>query len=205
MPIGTEIIAGKAGEVIHVEDGHSDDGAQWPCHGVRSNSVSVRHSDGSIAQYIHLTRGLAVKAGDRVLKGQLLGFSGNSGCSSGPHLHIHALTSNFLRSIPIRFTFPCSNVKDSTLTKGQFLCNDANCECKSTMCAPWPTDQFRSAWQQFCSSAGTKVWAMSRTCSAAWFRTGGDLNRLEVDTTADCERVAQRECTVFANDNSMCK
>ena len=51
------------------------------------NMVTVRHSDGTEMIYAH-SRRLAVKVGDVVKAGQVLGEVGNTGYSYGPHLHL---------------------------------------------------------------------------------------------------------------------
>jgi murein DD-endopeptidase MepM/ murein hydrolase activator NlpD len=54
----------------------------------KANTVAIAHDDGTVAEYAHLSSGPAfVTVGQRVQAGDLLGHSGNSGYSSGPHLH----------------------------------------------------------------------------------------------------------------------
>ncbi len=50
------------------------------------NFLRLQHSYGFTSSYSHLKK-FAVKSGDFVQKGDLIGYSGNSGLSSGPHLH----------------------------------------------------------------------------------------------------------------------
>ncbi len=54
------------------------------------NTVVVNHAGGRQTRYAHLSE-QAVQAGDRVTEGQVLGKSGNSGRSTGPHLHFELL------------------------------------------------------------------------------------------------------------------
>jgi len=84
MSIGTPITAARAGEVVVRRFGFDDtqirDGQQ--------NYVMVRHADGMITGYSHLTNRVVVSVGDTVAAGDPVGFSGNTGTSSGiPHLH----------------------------------------------------------------------------------------------------------------------
>lgn len=61
-----------------------------------NNYILIMHSDGTFAVYSHLKlNGAAVKPGDTVEKGALIGYSGNTGFSNGPHLHF----SVFINSI----------------------------------------------------------------------------------------------------------
>jgi murein DD-endopeptidase MepM/ murein hydrolase activator NlpD len=59
------------------------------------NAVFLRLRDGRIVFYAHMIPGsVAVKTGDRVVRGQIIGRVGNSGNSSAPHLHIHVIDRN---------------------------------------------------------------------------------------------------------------
>ena len=80
MPIGEPVYAARAGLVVSTYAG--SDGS------VRANHVWIRHADGTIGKYLHLDHnGVAVREGDRVGAGTLVGASGNTGFSGGPHLH----------------------------------------------------------------------------------------------------------------------
>jgi hypothetical protein len=70
-----------------------------------SNHVNVLHSDGTVATYWHLDSA-TVKTGDHVNAGDPLGYSGTSGCSSGPHLHFQVMgncPTGYCQSIAIQF------------------------------------------------------------------------------------------------------
>src|SRR3954468_66830 len=59
------------------------------------NAVFLRLRDGRIVFYAHMIPGsVTVKAGDRVVRGEILGRLGNSGNSSAPHLHLHVIDRN---------------------------------------------------------------------------------------------------------------
>ena len=64
------------------------------------------HADGSLARYVHLSRGAAVAVEVQVAAGALLGQSGNTGYSTQPHLHFEVYTAGPAGkrdSVPIRF------------------------------------------------------------------------------------------------------
>lgn len=92
LAIGDTILAARAGVVGFVAQ-HWPDADRVCGH---ENSVWVLHDDGTVMVYAHLTtNGARVTVGDRLSAGQLIGLSGDSGCSSGPHLHIGLYKDRF--------------------------------------------------------------------------------------------------------------
>jgi len=88
MPIGTEIHAMREGVVIDVVDHNSLNCAQEECKKY-NNYITVYHPDGTFASYVHIkNKGSVVKVGEKIIENQLIGYSGNVGWSTGPHLHI---------------------------------------------------------------------------------------------------------------------
>lgn len=106
MPEGTPVCAARDGLVVRTKD---DSTAGGPDHKYDklANCILVQHEDGTIGIYLHLQRGgVKVKAGDRVKAGEIIGLSGNTGFTSGPHLHfaVYKLKSGSEReTIPVKF------------------------------------------------------------------------------------------------------
>jgi murein DD-endopeptidase MepM/ murein hydrolase activator NlpD len=105
--IGTRVYAAREGKVIATESSFNRGGfgmefAQY------ANYVTIEHSDGTMAQYYHLKQyGVAVNVGQHVSKGQFIGLSGNTGYSSGPHLHfgVYKVDSDFHTTVTLPFKF----------------------------------------------------------------------------------------------------
>lgn len=76
MPYGTPIRAAGAGTVV-------TSGWTYGGYGI---SVVVDHGNGYLSHYAHMSD-TAVSAGRRVGPGQVLGYEGSTGHSTGPHLH----------------------------------------------------------------------------------------------------------------------
>jgi murein DD-endopeptidase MepM/ murein hydrolase activator NlpD len=106
MPIGAKVSAVRSGVVADLRDDFSIGG---PTNYFldKANHVTVMHDDGTTAIYAHILYGSAqVKIGDRVNVGDVLARVGNTGFSTGPHLHfvMRYNSGNGSYSIPFRFT-----------------------------------------------------------------------------------------------------
>lgn len=87
LQIGDKIFAAREGIVIDVVENNSANCAKIECAKF-NNKILIMHADGTFAEYLHLKKeGAEVNLGDSVTKGQFIGFSGNTGWSTGPHLH----------------------------------------------------------------------------------------------------------------------
>lgn len=106
MPIGTPVLAARAGKIIHAIDrfsGRSTD----PSFKERTNTITLLHADGTLAEYSHIGTGtLKVKLGQQVKEGELLALSSDVGYSGGPHLHFRVfrlIRGTEYESLPVRF------------------------------------------------------------------------------------------------------
>lgn len=77
-PVGTTVHATKAGTVL-IAKGSGYNGGY-------GNMIVINHTDGSQTLYAHLSK-VNVSVGDTVEQNETIGLSGNSGYSTGPHLH----------------------------------------------------------------------------------------------------------------------
>lgn len=82
MPIGTSVIAPANGRVERVAN-----------HPAAGRYIVVRHDNGYRTRYLHLSQPL-VSQGDRVTMGERIALSGNTGRSTGPHLHYEVIVNN---------------------------------------------------------------------------------------------------------------
>ncbi|AXR59555.1 M23 family metallopeptidase [Leptospira mayottensis] len=104
---GSPILAAREGLVIAIQDKYQS-GGTISFYKDKANFIQILHKDGSIAEYAHLKhKGISVQIGQIVQTGERIGFSGNTGFSSAPHLHFHVLRHKAdlqtLESVPISF------------------------------------------------------------------------------------------------------
>ena len=88
---GKELIAPCEGEIVLAVEGVKDNvpGVLNPVY-VPGNTVIIKTANNEFLFFAHFKQGsIAVRQGQKVKQGQLLGLCGNSGNSSEPHLHFH--------------------------------------------------------------------------------------------------------------------
>lgn len=101
MPVGTPIIAARGGVIVKTENSQSGRGTN-----PAGNFVRVLHDDGTMGVYLHLKQhSVQVREGQRVQAGDLLAQSGNTGNSTGPHLHFVVQKNVGLNTVSIPFEF----------------------------------------------------------------------------------------------------
>ena len=101
---GTPVLAARSGVVMQVESAFDKAGLDAKKYAERANLIRILHDDGSMAVYAHLAEnGSYVRVGQKVSLGQQIGVSGNTGFSSGPHLHFCLQINTGLRLVSIPF------------------------------------------------------------------------------------------------------
>jgi murein DD-endopeptidase MepM/ murein hydrolase activator NlpD len=106
MKIGTPVHAARAGVVARVEESNSKGCWEDGC-GRYANYIVILHSDGTTGEYYHLMKdGAQIENGAIVSQGQVIGYSGNTGHTTMPHLHFavyRPIEWGKTQSIPVRF------------------------------------------------------------------------------------------------------
>ncbi|MFA9489117.1 MULTISPECIES: murein DD-endopeptidase MepM [unclassified Mannheimia] len=120
LPIGTPIIAPSDGVVEHVA---------YQARGA-GRYIKIKHGHITTV-YMHLSKSL-VKPGQRVRKGERIALSGNTGGSTGPHLH-YEFHINDRPVNPMTVKLPGSNSGMSNKERQAFLNKAKNVEAKLKM------------------------------------------------------------------------
>lgn len=118
MPVGTDVVAARDGIVFDVSATNFKGGPDEAKYANLANLVRILHDDGTYAVYAHLNwNTIRVSPGDRVVAGEYIADSGNTGFSSGPHLHF-AVLRNFgmnVESLPVRFRIASGETAEPTV------------------------------------------------------------------------------------------
>lgn len=106
LPESTLVCAARNGTVTAFRD-DSTAGGREEKYSNSANYIIIKHEDNSYAEYLHLKKdGVLVKLGDKIEAGQCIALSGNTGQSSGPHLHLCVFYydgAHQRHSLPINF------------------------------------------------------------------------------------------------------
>ena len=123
MPEGTPVHAARSGVVFVAIDSFQAGGPDaWLAES--ANHLHVLHDDGTMALYAHLAAGsLLVRPGERVTRGQRVAASGNTGFSTGPHLHfaVQRNSPRGVESLPVRFEAPQAAAGGRAPRRGEYL------------------------------------------------------------------------------------
>lgn len=123
-PVGTKIFAARSGTVIATEASFNQGGFEER-FGPMANYVIIEHDDHTLGKYYHLKQyGVMVRTGTQVARGQFIAYSGNTGYSSGPHLHfsvssVDPQSKNLPITLPIRFE-TAQGVVDAPRTRDRY-------------------------------------------------------------------------------------
>ena len=107
MPVGTGVHAARAGTVMDVAADYYRAAPETVDPEAPANIVRVLHDDGTMALYGHLQlHSIRVLPGQHVARGEYIADSGNTGFSTGPHLHFVVQRNDRGRivSVPVEFT-----------------------------------------------------------------------------------------------------
>jgi murein DD-endopeptidase MepM/ murein hydrolase activator NlpD len=120
MPEGTELRAARGGRVVRVKD-DSNVGGRTIRFDPYNNFIIIRHEDGTLGHYCHLKMdGIKVTPGQMVQAGEAIALSGNTGFSSGAHLHFCVYkTQDGRQRVTIPVKFENANGRAVTLVEGR--------------------------------------------------------------------------------------
>jgi murein DD-endopeptidase MepM/ murein hydrolase activator NlpD len=140
-PVGTPVIATADGTVTFVGR-----------NGAAGRQVTLRHKNRYETLYLHLSR-YAVKRGDRVKEGEVIGYVGSSGESTGPHLdyrikengrYINPLSYKFKPVEPLRNEYRVNFDQVAALNLW-LLDAPIHLVFQMTGATPWPDDAIKTA------------------------------------------------------------
>jgi murein DD-endopeptidase MepM/ murein hydrolase activator NlpD len=122
MPVGSLVSAVRGGVVGYINVRNTE-GGDDKAYINQGNVLMVCHSDGTVAVYAHLKhQGALVDVGDHVFAGQVIALSGNTGYTTGPHLHFVLMVGE--RSVPLQFRNLPDTLVDGEEYQQRFDFND---------------------------------------------------------------------------------
>jgi len=122
MPVGTNIYAARDGVVFEVASTNFKAGLDPEVDGELANVVRILHDDGTYSVYAHLNwNTIRVRPGDEVRRGQYIADSGNTGFSTGPHLHFAVIHNAGMKPESLPVLFEGRDGSEVTAERGELL------------------------------------------------------------------------------------
>jgi len=106
MPEQSGVYAARGGLVVSVAYSNFLGGTDRAEFGAKANLVKILHDDGTFGIYAHLSwDSIRVRPGQRVVSGEYIANSGNTGFSTGPHLHFAVVRNDDSKLVSVPVTF----------------------------------------------------------------------------------------------------
>lgn len=177
MPVGSEIAAARGGVVIAVIQKNPNNPDEKTAPALMANEVLILHADGTIGVYAHLTTdGAKVSFGETVRRGQVIGLSGNSGYSRGPHLHFDILGYRDGQSLSLPFGFLSADGAIITPRKGLILLAEKDGHAKTARKETSARRVVRKCYKEF----DTEIRHFAKTADFLAMNKTGDLIGIEL-------------------------
>ncbi|MEM1319751.1 MAG: M23 family metallopeptidase [Bacteroidota bacterium] len=120
MDVGSKVCAARGGVIVDFKESSNQGCKSASCQEM-ANFLLIYHDDGSFGHYGHLKQnGVLVELGQRVKAGEAIALSGNTGWSSGPHLHFEVYIPKGTQQMTLPIKFLLSNGKRSWLEEGEY-------------------------------------------------------------------------------------
>lgn len=117
MTIGNEVTAARDGIVIKVVENNNQACPERSCTQF-NNYIIIYHNDGTFSSYVHLKHnGSLVNEGDVVKENDLIGYSGDTGFTNGPHLHFMVFIQRIEDRETLRTKFKINDGNESQILK----------------------------------------------------------------------------------------
>ena len=122
MPEGAPVHAARGGVVMDVEEDFNAGGTDKEKYADKANHVRVLHEDGTMALNAHLAlASVIVRPGMKVRAGQFIARSGNTGFSSGPHLHFAVQQNLGMQVVSLPFEFRQPGGGSAAPVEGRYI------------------------------------------------------------------------------------
>ena len=122
MPEGTAVHAARSGIIMDIARDFFTGGSDIDKYGERANLLRILHDDGTMGVYAHLKlESVRYGLGKRVKEGDYIADSGNTGFSTGPHLHFVILKNIGMKLVSVPFQFEGGGGRAFTPELGMLL------------------------------------------------------------------------------------